>query len=136
MRKFFDTNVFLYAFLDQGDAKKEIAARLIADAVREGDGWISTQVIREFFNVMLKKSARPMAEIKKAYSVFGGFKVVEDTLMLTYRGLEIKEKYGTQYFDSLVLASAEKGLCERLYSEDFNDGQVYCGVKAVNPFRD
>ncbi len=136
MRKFFDTNVFLYAFLDQGDAKKEVAAKLIAEAVRAGDGWISTQVIREFFNVMLKKSARPMAEIKKAYSIFGCFKIVEDTLMLTYRGLEIKEKYGTQYFDSIILASAEKGLCELLYSKDFNDGQVYCGVKVVNPFRD
>lgn len=134
MRRFFDTNVFLYAFLDQGNAKKEIAARLIAEAVREGDGWISTQVIREFFNVMLKKSMRPMAEIKKAHSVFGGFKIVEDTLMLTYRGLEIKEEYGTPYYDSIILASAEKGLCEVIYSEDFNDGQVYCGVKAVNPF--
>lgn len=134
MRKFFDTNVFLYAFLNQGDAKKEIAAKLIAQAVRDGDGWISTQVIREFLNVMLKKSARTMEEIKKTYSVFGCFKVVEDTLPLTYRGLEIKEKYGTQYFDSIILASAEKGLCEVLYSEDFSDGQVYCGVKVVNPF--
>ena len=134
MRKFFDTNVFLYAFLNQGDAKKAVAAKLIAQAVRDGDGWISTQVIREFLNVMLKKSVRTMEEIRNTFSVFGRFKVVEDTLPLAYRGLEIKEKYGTQYFDSIILASAEKGLCEVLYSEDFSDGQIYCGVKVVNPF--
>jgi len=134
MRKFFDSNVFLYAFLEQGNAKKEIAAKLIAEAVREGDGWISTQVVREFSNVMIKKSGKSILEIQKAYAIFDRFKIVEDTMMLAYRGLEVKEQYGIQYFDSLIVAAAEKGLCEVLYSEDLNDGQVYCGVKAVNPF--
>jgi len=135
MRKFFDSNIFLYAFLDQGQAKKAVAARLIADAVRDGDGWISLQVVREFTNVMLKKSGKFLDEIKKSYAIFDRFKFVEETMPLTYRGLEVKEKYGTQYFDSLMIATAEKGLCEVLYSEDLNDGQEYCGVKAVNPFR-
>lgn len=135
MRKFFDTNIFLYAFLDQGNGKKAVAAQLIADAVRTGEGWISTQVVREFVNVMLKKSGRPVADIKAACAVFDRFKVVEDTMPLVLRGMEIKEQYGTQYFDSLIIATAEKGLCEVLYSEDLNNGQVYCGVRAVNPFR-
>jgi len=135
MRKFFDSNIFLYAFLDQGVAKKEMAARLIADAVRDGDGWISLQVVREFTNVMLKKSGKALDEIKKSYAIFGCFKFIEETMPLVFRGLEVKEKYGTQYFDSLMIATAEKGLCELLYSEDLNDGQEYCGVKAVNPFQ-
>jgi len=135
MRKFFDSNVFLYAFLEQGNAKKEVAAKLIAEAVREGDGWISTQVVREFSNVMIKKSGKPISEIQKAYAIFDRFKIIEDTMMLTYRGLEVKEQYGIQYFDALIVATAEKGLCEILYSEDLNDGQLYCGVKVVNPFK-
>jgi len=134
MRKFFDTNIFVYAFLDQGSGKKQVAAQLIADAVRAGDGWISTQVVREFVNVMLKKSNRSVADIKAACAIFDRFKVVEDTMPLVLRGMEVKEQYGTQYFDSLIIATAEKGLCEVLYSEDLNDGQVYCGVQAVNPF--
>jgi len=135
MRAFFDSNIFLYAFLEQGNAKKEIAAKLIAEAVRTGDGWISTQVVREFSNVMMKKSGKPIPEIRKAYAIFERFKIVEDTLMLAYRGLEVKEKYGIRYFDALIVAAAEKGLCEVLYSEDLNDNQVYFGVKTVNPFR-
>lgn len=134
MRRFFDSNVFLYAFLDQGDKKKEIAARLIADVVRAGDGWVSTQVVREFVNVMLKKSGKSFDEVKRACCIFDHFKFVEDTLHLAFRGIEVKEKFGTQYFDSILLATAEKGLCEEFYSEDLGDGQVYCGVTVRNPF--
>ena len=25
--------------------------------------------------------------------------------------------------------------CHEFWSEDLNDGQIYCGVKAVNPFK-
>ena len=135
MRRFFDSNVFLYAFLDQGADKKEKAARLIADAVRAGDGWISTQVIREFLNVMLKRSGKDLGEIKRACCIFDHFKIVEDTPHLAFRGLEVKERYGTQFFDSVLIAAAEKGLCEVLYSEDLSDGQAYCGVAVRNPFR-
>ena len=135
MRRFFDSNVFLYAFLDQGSAKKAIAVQLIAEAVRKDNGWTSTQVVREFINVMIKKSSKSPDEIKMACCVFDHFKMVEDTLHLAFRGLEIKEKYGTQYFDSVLIAAAEKGLCEEFCSEDLSDGQVYCGIRVHNPFR-
>ena len=40
-----------------------------------------------------------------------------------------------QFYDSLLLATAEANGCEEFWSEDLNDGQVYCGMKAVNPFK-
>lgn len=135
MRKFFDTNVFLYAFLDQGSEKKNVAIKLITDAVRDGDGWISTQVIREFSNVMLKKSGKSVGEVKQALALFDKFKVIEDTVHLAVRALEVKERYGTQYFDSVLIVTAEKGLCDVMYTEDLNDGQEYCRVKSINPFK-
>ena len=53
----------------------------------------------------------------------------------TTRALEIKERYELQYYDSLLLAAAESLGCDEFWSEDLNDGQLYCGVKAVNPFK-
>ena len=38
-------------------------------------------------------------------------------------------------YDSLLLATAEANWCEEFCSEDLNDGQTYCGIKAVNPFK-
>jgi predicted nucleic acid-binding protein len=35
----------------------------------------------------------------------------------------------------MIVAAAERGGCERLWSEDLNSGQQYFGVTAENPFR-
>ncbi len=50
MRTFLDTNVFLYAFLDQDAAKKPVAARLVSNAVRAGNGFISLSASHKFGN--------------------------------------------------------------------------------------
>ena len=52
-RTFLDTNVFLYAFLNQDVGKKSVAAKIISDAVRHGCGFVSLQVVNEFCNVMV-----------------------------------------------------------------------------------
>ena len=39
-----------------------------------------------------------------------------------------------QFYDSLLLATAEANGCDVFLSEDLNPGQIYCGMTAVNPF--
>jgi predicted nucleic acid-binding protein len=51
------------------------------------------------------------------------------------RGLDVAERYQLQFYDSLLLATAEAHSCNEFYSEDLNDGQIYCGMKVVNPFK-
>jgi predicted nucleic acid-binding protein len=40
------------------------------------------------------------------------------------------------FWDALIIVSAEKAQCERLWMEDLNHGQVVRGVRIENPFRD
>ena len=54
----------------------------------------------------------------------------------TNRALAIRKQYGIQFYDSLLLAAAEASGCSEIYTEDLNDGQTYCGIKAVNPFKE
>ncbi len=61
--------------------------------------------------------------------------MVEASLKLVQRALEIREAFDVQFFDSLLLASAERAGCCVLYTEDLNDGQLYGSVRAVNPFK-
>ena len=134
MRTFIDSNVFIYSFLNQGVEKKQIAARLLAQAIREGNGYISLQVVKEFCNVLTKKSNKSVAEIFGAWDIFNRFKFVTGSLALVRRALEIKGQYEIQFYDALMLAAAEAGACDEILTEDLNNGQVYCGIKAVNPF--
>ena len=134
-RSFIDTNVFLYAFLNQDVSKKSVAARILVDAVRAANGYVSLQVANEFCNVMVKKSGKPLSEIQEAMKLFGRFHMVEGNLRLTQRALEIKHLYGIQFYDSLILAFAESAGCDEILTEDLNDGQMYGSVKAVNPFK-
>lgn len=60
MKIFLDSNVFLYSFLDQDVAKKATAAKIVAERVRDGNGYISLQVVKEFCNVLIKKSSKSM----------------------------------------------------------------------------
>ena len=53
----------------------------------------------------------------------------------TDKALLVKEKFDTQFFDSLLLVAAEENGCDTILTEDLNDGQMYGTVKAVNPFR-
>jgi predicted nucleic acid-binding protein len=53
----------------------------------------------------------------------------------TRRAVWIKGRYDLQFYDSLIVAAAEAGGCDEILTEDLNDGQIYCGVKAVNPFK-
>ncbi len=63
-------------------------------------------------------------------------KFLDTNVFVYFRALEVKKEYGLQFYDSLVLATAESYGCDELLTEDLNEGQVYGGVRAVNPFRD
>ena len=132
---FLDTNVFLYAFLNQDVAKKGIAAKILASTMRNGNGYVSLQVAKEFCNVMTKKSSKPISEVMVALDLVSRFNCIEGSFIKVRRALEIKNQYGIQFYDALIVAAAEASVCDEIYTEDLNDGQMYCGIKAVNPFK-
>ena len=67
--------------------------------------------------------------------IFEKIKTVPVLPEWTRRALEIRERYTLQFYDSLLLAAAEANGCDEILTEDLNDGQAYCGVRAVNPFK-
>ena len=96
---------------------------------------ISSQVLNEFANVSMKKLHMTEDEARQYVEAFQSILVVSQQPGWTVRALEIKKQYGLQFYDSLMLAGAEAAGCSEFWSEDLNDGQVYCGMKVVNPFK-
>ena len=133
--RFFDTNVLVYAQDDSNPHKRAIAIELITHALEVNhDGCISTQVLQEFCNTMYKKTSRTKAEIDAMMDGFRDLLQTDVTLDLVRHALAVKEEYGIQFYDALIVSAAEKTDCHEIVSEDLSEGQVYRGVKVVNPF--
>src|SRR5712664_3093492 len=124
-RFFLDTNLFVYTFDEKAPAKANKASRLIRKAADTGAGIISYQVVQEFFNVAFRRFAQPMsvAEAEQyLITVLRPLLAVNSTPALYFEALRIKEKHRISWYDSLIVAAALDGGCEKLYSEDFQHG--------------
>ena len=134
--RFFDTNILVYAATSQDRAKTDIARELIGHALEVNhDGVITVQVMTEFINVMQKRFKVPVKDIDEWVSQFYPLLASEVTMDMVRNAMYVKEEYGIQYYDALVVAAAEKLGCHEIVSEDLNDGQLYRGMRAINPFK-
>ncbi len=133
--RFFDTNILVYAATDQDPRKRDIARELISHSIEiNHDGCISTQVLQEFSNTMLAKRLRTRKEIDGLLDYFRELLETDVTVDLVRHALEVKEEYGIQYYDALIVSAAEKLGCHEIVTEDLNPDQLYRGMAIVNPF--
>lgn len=133
--KFIDSNVFIYAADSKSRMKRSIARELISKAVASGGYKINVQVLNEFSSVAYRKLGLTVDEIKAYLEMFRALTVLPVSEGVTEKGLDVMQRYGIQFYDSLLLVSAAESGCSEFISEDLNDGQIYCGMKAVNPFK-
>ena len=135
-RDFFDTNILIYA-VDRSDPEKQSQAhRLVKTAIENETGAISVQVLGEFFNVATRRIPNPLSveEAEEAIQTVAVLPVVELDWTLVRRAIDTHKEYGISYWDSLIVAAAERAGCTRIVSEDLNSGQFYCGIAVVDPF--
>lgn len=133
---FFDSNVLIYLVDNRDERKQRIAKRIINAALtRRLDGWVSVQTIAEFINVSLKKLDLPSDKVEGLLRFFDVLPIVNPDRELPRQALAIKTRYNIQFYDAMMLAAAERAGVTEFYTEDLNDGQFYCGIKAVNPFK-
>lgn len=135
-RDFFDTNVLVYGYDRRDPAKRARALDLLGAAIESGTGIVSAQVLSEFFNVVTRRLPDPLS-FEVAGTIVGeiaAMQVVEIDVALVQRAIGVCRRYGISYWDSLIVAAAERARCSRILSEDLNHGQSYNGVIVINPF--
>ena len=133
--RFFDTNILLYSATDHDPRKGDIARELIAHAITVNhDGCISTQVLGEFANVMIGKLQQTQETVDGYLDYFRDLLKTDVTIDLVRHAIDVKEEYGIQFFDALIVSTAEKLGCTEIVSEDLNPDQTYRGMAVVNPF--
>lgn len=134
---FIDTNIFVYSFDGDENKKREKAKEIIKNALDNGRGFISIQVIQEFYNVATKKFKVPLAiHAAKEYleKVFMQLNVVYPSYNFISTGLDISTATKYSFYDSLIISAALKSSCSILLTEDMQHGQEIQNLRIENPF--
>jgi predicted nucleic acid-binding protein len=136
-RFFLDTNIFIYSFDHGAPVKAGKATQLIRDALTTQKGFISYQVIQEFFNVALKRFSQPMrlADAEQYLgTVFRPLLGVHPSQTLYREGLELQARSGLSWYNSLIVSAAIQARCDVLFTEDIQHGQRFGSLQVANPF--
>ena len=132
-RSFIDTNILVYAEASDEPDKQRAALALLRHLFESATGVLSTQVLKEYCNVALKKLKLPPEHIRAQLDLYELFEIVQVTPAIIRSGLQLHQIRSLAFYDALVLASAQAAGCTVLYSEDMNTGEVVGGVRIINP---
>jgi len=133
-RIFLDTNILLYAKIDDGSDKHSKCHVLLATILVGSEIVVSTQVLNEYY-VNANKMNIPPAEIQSTISQFiSDFEVIPLTKELVPETFHILNRYKFSYWDSNIVSAALEGDCDVLYTEDLQDGQIINNrLRIINP---
>jgi len=131
---FIDTNILVYAMDRHDPMKREICRSILRSISNSNCGVISTQVIQEFYVTATKKLGIGEIVAKDIIHSFSMFETIVITPELIDRAIDCQILNRLSFWDALIMATAESAICEKIWTEDMNHGQVIHGVRIVNPF--
>ena len=131
---FIDTNILIYFYSKTEPEKRNIIKKILENK----NLVISTQVLNEFTNVLLRKFSVTQKEIKVLLEELDKWCLIQIVDLNTIRlGLDISEKFKYSYFDSLIISSAIESNTNVLYSEDMHHGHLINNkLSILNPFKE
>jgi predicted nucleic acid-binding protein len=132
MRKFIDSNIWIYALNKSQDFEKHQIANTLAT---ETGLYLSTQVINEVCVNLIKKANFSETQVQNLIKGFAQVhQIVEIDLNILLNASILRTKYLFSFWDSLIIASALSVNIEQLYSEDMQHGLKVEGLQIINPF--
>jgi predicted nucleic acid-binding protein len=132
-RRFFDTNILVYAQSPEEPRKKKLARKLLTAHLSEQTAVFSTQVLQEYF-VAATRIGLPADLAQLHIATYAQANVVQVTPDLILSAIDLHRLQRLSFWDALIVRSARAGGCSLLLSEDLNHGQSYDGVRIENPF--
>ncbi|MHB8744369.1 MAG: PIN domain-containing protein [Sulfuricaulis sp.] len=133
---FLDSNVLVYLVDSSVPAKQQRAREILDKWARAGHALISTQVLQEFYVVVTRKLAKPLDEktAEQAVRDFTALGVVEIVTPMILAAVSRSRRARLSLWDALIVEAAIAGGATRLYSEDFQHGRTFEGLRVENPF--
>lgn len=133
---FVDTNILVYCFDSSDMIKKEKAVGILENLWESSSGVLSLQVLKEFFVTVTAKLPEKMdfKSAKTAVTDLFSWNLFMESRNSLEKSFEITQKYQLSFWDANIITAAILSDCSKIYSEDFQHGQVIEGVQILNPF--
>ena len=133
---FVDTNVFVYLHDDSEPEKKQRADDWIALLVNRRAGRLSFQVLQELYAVLTRtvKETLPPATAQAIVRDLVAWRPTPIDLSILERAWALGQRYALSWWDSLIVAAAQRSQCKAVLTEDLQDGQVFGAVRVIDPF--
>ncbi|MCL2640270.1 MAG: PIN domain-containing protein [Phycisphaerales bacterium] len=112
------------------------AREILKSLGASGFGVVSTQVLQEFYNILVHKLRMPPAAAKIELLRHSRISVVTITLPLIHAAADLHAVDTISFWDALIVVAAQAGGCDELWTEDLQDGRSFGGLKVRNPFVD
>ena len=136
-KAFVDTNVFVYLFDRDAPAKQAVAKQILQTEGRAGRLVLSTQVLQEFYINVTRKLGKPLSEAEGANAAkdLCAFEVVDVDRDMVLRSMDLSRTSRLSFWDALIIEAARTRGCDRLLTEDLQDGRRFGQMTITNPFR-
>ncbi|MEO8679496.1 MAG: PIN domain-containing protein [Vicinamibacterales bacterium] len=135
-REFVDANVLVYAFDTSAGPKHDAAEELLTRLWASETGYLSVQVLQEFFVTVTRKVARPLSsdEAEDRIRELSAWSIFAPAAGDVLAAIAVAKKAKLSFWDAMILHAAAELGCDVCWTEDLNDGQRWRGVRISNPF--
>jgi len=130
----FDTNILFYAIDNTAGEKNRIASSLLRSAASV-NAVLLLQTLAELSNAIRKRPAIPLDYLRRFIRANAMiFPVGESSLADVLLAGSIQQVHKIQFWDAMLVATAQRAGCTILFSEDMQHGRVFDGLTVLNPF--
>ena len=135
-RQFVDTNILIYAHDSSAGVKHDKTKALLNELWRSGDGYLSIQVLQEFYVNVTRKLAIPLSpELAiEIITDLSAWRVHSPKASDLVDAIGLQTRRQISFWDAMILTSARQLGCQMVWSEDLNAGHNYEGIEVRNPF--
>ena len=133
---FVDTNVLVYRH-DRADAIKQSRADAWHTLLWERRlGRLSYQVLQELYATLTRGRQVNLGhpEARDVVTELLQWQPIRIDRAVLRRAWLVEERFGISWWDALIVAAAQTGACPVLLTEDLQAGQLFDGVRVVDPF--
>ncbi len=132
-KNFWDTNLWIYLLAESENPtdqnKKEVVKKRLQ---KDEEVHISVQVLNEVANVLLKKYGLSVTEAQEYLEQISQVSEVPNLSQeAVFQALNLKNKYGFSWYDSLIVSSARQADCQKLLSEDLQNGLLIMRIRST-----
>ena len=133
---FVDTNLLVYARDKSEPDRNPIALEWLAYLWRTRQGRLSNQVLQEYYQVVTRKLAPGLSREAARQDVLDltTWQPLAADAQVLERAWTIEDRFGLSWWDSLIVAAAQRIGAKSLLTEDLQPGLDFDGLLVVNPF--